>query len=322
MCKRILALCSILGAAAWPYFWEFVRSWIYEKVLHVMEPYTPSYDVVIHYGPAAILAGIGLLLFWHTGQSNKTDRSSLNSNPDLEHWSLRNLFAYLAPHLPLRATKKIGQNAFVDDIDPRWRQIGDIVLRPLSLGRLRAYGRQRNRPRRLQAGPIPAEFWREARFTFWFLDAGPSVVSDASDPHNSYSEIEVDRAEAVAIWPNGAEFSLLEATREIYQAVKDTPIGIVIEAMNDSRDDMLTWICIEITMFKNDKEPLVKLRGNKPPATKPEEIYTAPLTDYDFIVEGNAIVLQSRHGISRYENLTITTAEIDRAIQDLSRRSV
>lgn len=323
MSKRLLALCSFLGGIVWPYFWEFVRSWIYELIQRAMEPYVPSYDAVLHYGPAAVLVCLGLWLFYRAGRSPETTRVSSSSGAiEADSWPLRDLFAYLAPHLPSRATKKNEHGGFIDGIDPRWKPIGEIVLKPLSLGRLHASGRQRKTGKRLQAAPIPPEFWRDAKFTYWFLDAGPSNVQDASNGRESYSEIEVDRAEAIAIWPNGAEIALLEAARQIYEHVKDAPIGIVIEGLNDSPDDVLTWICNEIAMYRKGKEPLVKLRGNKPPSRKSEEIYTAPLTSYDFVVEGNAIVLQERYGKARYENLTVTVVEIDHAIHELASRQV
>ena len=322
MSKRLTALCTFLAGIAWPYLWEFIRSWIYEEIQHVMEPYIPSYDVVLHYGPAMVLVCFGLWLFCRAGRNRKTIGSPvLTLEPD--SWSLRDLFGYLAPHLPLRAAKKTQSGEFVDGVDPRWKPIGDIVLKQLSLGKLHAIGRQLvHNTKRLHAATIPSEFWRDAKFTFWFLDAGPSNVLDASNSRDLYSQIEVNRNEAMAIWPNGAEISLLEAARQIYEHVKDAPIGIVIEGLNDGPDDILTWICDEIAMYRNGREPLVKLRGSRLPARTSEEIYTAPLSGYDFVVEGNAVVLQERHGKSRYENLTVTVAEVDRAIRELASRQV
>jgi len=75
-------------------------------------------------------------------------------------------------------------------------------------------------------------------------------------------------------------------------------------------------------MYRDGKEPLVKLRGNKPPSYAIEEIYTAPLTSYEFAVEGNAIIFQERYGKFRYENLTVTAVEIDRAIHELASRQI
>jgi hypothetical protein len=85
-----------------------------------------------------------------------------------QDWSLRELFGYLAPHLPLTATKKDGHTS-IGTKDERWEAIGDQVLEQLSIGRLHAIGvGYRNMTIRLQAAPIPAEFWRTAIFTYWF----------------------------------------------------------------------------------------------------------------------------------------------------------
>jgi hypothetical protein len=67
MSKRVLAFCSFVGGIAWPYLWEFIRSWIYERAQHVIEQYIPSYDFVLHYGPAVVLGCIGLWLFHRAG---------------------------------------------------------------------------------------------------------------------------------------------------------------------------------------------------------------------------------------------------------------
>jgi hypothetical protein len=67
--KRIWALVYFLSGIAWPYFWEFVRSWIYERFQHMMEPFIPSYDVALHYGPAIALVVLGLWLFYHSGRA-------------------------------------------------------------------------------------------------------------------------------------------------------------------------------------------------------------------------------------------------------------
>jgi hypothetical protein len=248
-------------------------------------------------------------------QSERPQQEATRTEP--EHWPLRDLFAYLAPHLPLRATKKTEGGAFIDGIDERWKPVGEIVLRQLSLGRVHATGRLHQRPRRLQPAPIPADFWRDAKFTYWFLDAGPSNVQDASNGRESYSEIEVISAEAKEIWPRGAEFFLLDATRQIWDRIKDSEISIVIVGLTDGADDILTWICNRVARPQNGKEPLVKLWGNQPPSRIPEEIYMAPLSRYDFMIEGNAIVFQERYGKLRYENLTVTAAEVDRAIREL-----
>jgi predicted nucleotidyltransferase len=64
MWKRLAILGSFLAAALWAYFWEFVRSWIYERVLGMIEPYAPSYDVALRYGPSLVLVVVGVWLFF------------------------------------------------------------------------------------------------------------------------------------------------------------------------------------------------------------------------------------------------------------------
>lgn len=82
MSKRFLALLSALGGILWPYFWEFVRSLIYERAQHVMEPYIPSYDIVLHYGPAIVLVVLALWLFWRSGSSARSGKKSVMPRSD------------------------------------------------------------------------------------------------------------------------------------------------------------------------------------------------------------------------------------------------
>jgi hypothetical protein len=64
MRKGLAALIPFLAAALWTYLWEFVRSWIYERVLGMIEPYIPPYDTVLHYGPPLALVAVGIWLFY------------------------------------------------------------------------------------------------------------------------------------------------------------------------------------------------------------------------------------------------------------------
>jgi hypothetical protein len=122
---------------------------------------------------------------------------------ELRDWSLRELFAYLAPHLPPTASKKDGHTT-IGTMDTRWEAIGDQVLKQLSLGRLHATGvGYLNVTTRLQAAPIPMEFWRTAKLTYWFLDDDGRGILDAKNAEGiEYSDVEVNRQEAMAIWPH------------------------------------------------------------------------------------------------------------------------
>ena len=148
-----------------------------------------------------------------------------------------------------------------------------------------------------------------------------------------YCRIFVDQDHVLHLedWGNSAkrrdvsearEISLMEAVTRAHEEIKDKPISIVIEGFANSPDDILTWLCNALTRYQDGNEPLVKLRGNKPPSRVKEEIHMAPLSAYDFIVEGQTIVFQERHGQMRYEALSVSTSELEPAIQNLASREV
>jgi hypothetical protein len=151
---------------------------------------------------AIIVVAIRFLL-WQPVAASTAPQETMLLKDTPRDWSLRELFGYLAPHLPLTASVKNGHNT-IGTKDERWNAIGDQVLKQLSVGRLQAVGvGYRNMTTRLQAAPIPADFWRTAVFTYWFLDDDGAGVLQAKNADNiHYSDIEVDRQEAIAIWPH------------------------------------------------------------------------------------------------------------------------
>jgi hypothetical protein len=56
-------------------------------------------------------------------------------------WPIRELFGHIRPDYPLTASKTVGV-ATSDDLDNRWKPIGDYVIKQLSLGKLHAAGRK------------------------------------------------------------------------------------------------------------------------------------------------------------------------------------
>jgi hypothetical protein len=134
-------------------------------------------------------------------EARKGANDSVSPQPYLD-WPLRDLFGYLAPHLPLRSSE-IREHVVLGTTDKRWEVIGDAVLKQLSLGRLHATGvGYRNITQALQPAPIPPEFWRTAKFTYWFLDGEGHGILDAKNADGvEYSDIEVNRSEAMTIWP-------------------------------------------------------------------------------------------------------------------------
>jgi hypothetical protein len=68
MFKRWLALGSFIASSLWIYFWEWIRSQLYERAQHMLAPYFEwlTWDQLGRYGPPAIFVVIGLCLFWWT----------------------------------------------------------------------------------------------------------------------------------------------------------------------------------------------------------------------------------------------------------------
>jgi hypothetical protein len=118
------------------------------------------------------------------------------------------------------------------------------------------------------------------------------------------------------------EISLLEAATRAYEQTRNSPIAIVAEPFGNNTDGILIWYCDEMVRFRDGKQPLVKLYGNRPPSRDREEIYMAPLSNYDFVVENGAVILQDKTGLVRYENLLVSASEVASAIAELARREV
>jgi hypothetical protein len=113
------------------------------------------------------------------------------------------LFGHIRPDYPLTASKTVGV-ATTDNLDDRWKPIGDEVIKQLSVGRLHATGRmEAHRPlRHLAPAPIPQAYWQSAKFSFYFLDHnGKNQDHVVNDDGVRYSDLEVNRAEALTIWP-------------------------------------------------------------------------------------------------------------------------
>jgi hypothetical protein len=197
--KRCLGLASFFGSAIWGFRWEAIRGILYERGWHML---TENTELLWHYGPPVVLVGIGIWLFVWSSKSAKvgSNQSDLGTSAN-PYWSIRDLFGHVRPDYPLVASKTVGVATF-DDIDKRWLPVGDQVMKQLSLGRLHAIGREFKGLRLSHAGPIPPDFWRTAKFTYWFLDRiGTGILHAKNASGEEYADIEVNRAEALAIWP-------------------------------------------------------------------------------------------------------------------------
>src|SRR5947207_1299470 len=95
MRNRILALLVTAAGAIPIYFWEFIRSQVYEKLFHMAPRPEPwMVEQAWRYGPALIPVSLGLYLFWRTRPARP--RMPLQiffdpANPGRKFWSIEPL---------------------------------------------------------------------------------------------------------------------------------------------------------------------------------------------------------------------------------------
>jgi hypothetical protein len=123
--------------------------------------------------------------------------------------------------------------------------------------------------------------------------------------------------------PSGGWISLMEAATRAYEQTRHRPVAIVAEAFGNSNDQILTWYCNAMTRPRDHgRPPLVTLRGNRPPSRLNDKIDVGVLSNYDFHVENDEIVLQERTGNVRYQNLVVARSEVAAAIKEMAEREV
>jgi hypothetical protein len=363
MSNRVAGLLAILAAAAWAYFWEFIRSLVYEqasKMLHPLLESFPSFDLVgalERFGPSAGLAGLGIYLFLRTkpalpaprGQGqlpgigkgvyvgsvnvdlNKLDRDLIAIISFIGYNGTGRLISINSvvqgaiscngewlPEPKLLSDRSPTQNLAAADqfmvvIEQRVpRDIADNILKRLT--------EKNDRDR------VTFDLWQLDIFAFFPSDAPPYLTRLRI--RDSFTVDEEPRrvmwAASMAVGPTDASaptaletIPLFEAATIAYGRTRDRPIAILVAGLAKSPDGILTWYCDALTKGYDQLSP-IKLFGNRPPARDEEEIYLPPYTNYEFVVEGNAVVFQEQHGDFRFENLRVYKTELDAAIQYLS----
>lgn len=86
MGRRVAALAAFISATIWPfvaiYFWEFVRSVLYEQIARGMHGLLEALPLEIlgRYGPSALFVGTGFYLFHKTGKQKSAGQSGAKPN--------------------------------------------------------------------------------------------------------------------------------------------------------------------------------------------------------------------------------------------------
>jgi hypothetical protein len=117
-------------------------------------------------------------------------------------WRIDELFTRIRPDLLQRTDAEVGDT---------WDEVGSEVKDAFSLGRLSVWGRQvKHGPgtilgERQSLRPISPNYWHVAHFTYSFFDntAGDAPHTYVEDGHSevTYTDLRVNRAQALTIWP-------------------------------------------------------------------------------------------------------------------------
>jgi hypothetical protein len=148
------------------------------------------------------LGGAPARLFWREHDERLTAEAQLAAlaAPDA-NWPIHELFSHIRPDVLERS-----------DDGAVWEQVGNDLRDKLSLGRLKIWGRPvgdgisrllGERPALRQIAP---NYWHSAHFTFRFFDdtagAAPHTYVDQNSGLPEYTDLRVNRAEALLVWPS------------------------------------------------------------------------------------------------------------------------
>jgi hypothetical protein len=225
-------------------------------------------------------------------------------------WTIRELFFHIRPDL-------------IDEPDKmRWASVGREVMDHFSTGRLKAWGRPIYGAGRRKPMKAVDErgYWAHAEFSYWFLkedgreSAHTWVKAETSLP--DYADLQVNRAEALSIWPepgkpadDRTEIMLLDAARRAYSETRGTLAAGHAEMFDNSPEEILKWYCVWFGQH-------YQLYGAQQPSTKIEPVSIEdPPKDFHLI--GNTLSLRERNGSAVWENLRMKVDDLIAATKQL-----
>ena len=225
-------------------------------------------------------------------------------------WTIRELFFHIRPDL-------------IDEPDKvRWASVGREVMDHLSTGRLKVWGRPiyvtgRRKPMK---AVDERRYWAHAEFSYWFLkengreSAHTWVKAETGLP--DYADLQVNRAEALSIWPepgkpadDRTEIMLLDAARRAYGETRGTPAADHAEMFDNSSEEILKWYCVWFGQH-------FQLYGARQPSTKIEPV-SIDDPPKDFHLKESSLSLRERNGPAVWENLRMKVDDLFAAIKQL-----
>jgi hypothetical protein len=238
------------------------------------------------------------------------DRSRPIGDRTKPTWSIRELFFHIRPDL-------------ADDPEAKgWERVKKDVIDHFSTGALRVWGRPRVRFGKRGALKKVDEkrYWQHAEFTSWFLSEDGAennhVIVKNETGLPDYSDLRVNKAEALSIWPisltaeeDRIYIGLLDAARRTYSETRNDPAAAHAEAFGNTSEKILIWYCIWLAQH-------MQIFGARRPSTKIEML---ALDDppKDFEITNDTLTMRERLGSAIYENLRVRFDELPDKIKQL-----
>jgi hypothetical protein len=201
------------------------------------------------------------------------------------------------------------------------RRLDDEIHNRLYQNRLKAWGKRcLNQWDEGPEGIIPADEWKDKEIEFTDRPRTCAVYRAKRNGVKvmAFAGIKFSKKEIYGAFPpTDEEIPLYEAAIATYERIRNHEVSIPMEVFADSPDDILIGICKSLTEYRNGREPLLKLFGNKPPSGVKERVYTDALNRYEFVVDGKTLTFREPTGRFYYENLTVKAARLEEAIQKL-----
>jgi len=167
----------------------------------------PAAQVLVWIGCGLVV--VGLLFVGADFVSHREDKAREEIRREYQSgahdMTLRELFFHLSPNVVESAELE------------RWNTVGLEVRDKLCTEQVKAWGRRVDEGQfagvldtRYPLQPIPAEYWMNADFSFWFLAEEYQDKPQAEPNHGVYgsyklTDIRFNRAEALRVWPKAIE---------------------------------------------------------------------------------------------------------------------
>jgi hypothetical protein len=249
---------------------------------------------------ALIVVIVGVIRWILTSKPTAPAVAASSPGEPFPDWKLHDLFLHIDP--------------MVFETDKK-NLVGQDVKDKMATGRLKSWGRYIDGSRRQALAPIPVEFWQDASFTYMFPDNDSPGVWDARGAQGrDYADVQVNRAEAEAIWPKASGLvPLHQAATFLLGQVAGTALDRITRDKAPTEEQRLDRI-----------GALIASRTDKLSVRKPGEqdrvMHNRRHMLYQFMADGaRSIRTNSGQKEVVWTDPMIDRAELDRVVADVKK---